>query len=92
MLVLEGIVNVTEKDEFIYHEMMVHVPVFTHPNPKDVLVIGGGDGVVVREILKRSQVKRIDLVEIDPLVVDISKKILAWCECGASGTAFKYFF
>ena len=82
MLVLDGIVNVTEKDEFIYHEMMVHVPVFTHPNPKDVLVIGGGDGGVVREILKHSQVKRLDLVEIDPLVVDISKKYLPGVSAG----------
>ena len=76
MLVLDGIVNVTERDEFIYHEMMVHVPLFTHPLPKDVLVIGGGDGGVVREIAKHSRVKRIDLVEIDPMVVDISKKYL----------------
>ncbi len=92
MLVLDGIVNVTEKDEFIYHEMMVHVPAFTHPNPKDVLVIGGGDGGVVRELLKHSQVKRIDLVEIDPLVVDISKKYLPGVSSGLREPRLNIFF
>jgi spermidine synthase len=76
MLVLDGIVNVADKDEFVYHEMMTHVPLFTHSNPKNVLVIGGGDGGIVREIGKHSQIRQIDLVEIDPAVIDAAKKFL----------------
>jgi spermidine synthase len=76
MLVLDGIVNVAEKDEFVYHEMMTHVPLFTHPNPKTVLVIGGGDGGIVREIGKHSQIRKIDLVEIDPAVISAAKLFL----------------
>jgi spermidine synthase len=76
MLVLDGIVNVADKDEFVYHEMMTHVPLFTHPNPKTVLVIGGGDGGIVREIGKHSQIRQIDLVEIDPVVINASKDFL----------------
>jgi spermidine synthase len=76
MLVLDGIVNVADKDEFVYHEMMTHVPLFSHPNPKTVLVIGGGDGGIVREIGKHSQIKQIDLVEIDSAVISVSKDFL----------------
>lgn len=52
MLILDGMVMTTEKDEFVYHEMVAHVPLFTHPNPENVLVVGGGDGGVIREVLK----------------------------------------
>ena len=52
MLFLDGMVMTSEKDEFVYHEMVAHVPLFTHPNPENVLVVGGGDGGVIREILK----------------------------------------
>ena len=76
MLVLDGIVNVADKDEFVYHEMMTHVPLFTHPNPENVLVIGGGDGGIVREIGKHSQIRQIDLVEIDPEVISAAKHYL----------------
>ena len=76
MLVLDGIVNVADKDEFVYHEMMTHVPLFTHPNPATVLVIGGGDGGIVREIGKHSQIRQIDLVEIDPAVISAAKHFL----------------
>jgi len=76
MLVLDGIINVTEKDEFIYHEMMVHVPIFTHSNPRKILIIGGGDGGIVRELSKHPQINQIDLVEIDPMVVDKCKKFI----------------
>lgn len=82
MLVLDGIVNVSEKDEFIYHEMMVHTPLFTHPNPRTILVLGGGDGGIVRELSKHPQVKKIDLVEIDPMVVDTSKTYLPFVAVG----------
>ena len=69
MLVLYGSIMITEKDEFVYHEMLGHVPLFTHPDPKQVLVIGGGDGGTVREVLKHPQVERTTLVEIDEMVV-----------------------
>lgn len=69
MLVLYGSIMITEKDEFVYHEMLGHVPLFTHPDPKQVLVIGGGDGGTVREVLKHPQVERATLVEIDEMVV-----------------------
>ena len=76
MLVLDGAIQTTEKDEFVYHEMITHVPLFTHPNPENVLVIGGGDGGTIREILKHSSVNKAVLVEIDERVVEISKKFL----------------
>ncbi|GAA3318566.1 hypothetical protein GCM10020331_021890 [Ectobacillus funiculus] len=52
MLILDGMVMTTQKDEFVYHEMVAHVPLFTHPNPENVLVVGGGDGGVIREVFK----------------------------------------
>lgn len=58
MLFLDGMVMTSEKDEFVYHEMVAHVPLFTHPNPENVLVVGGGDGGVIREILKHPSVKK----------------------------------
>ncbi|MGE5371700.1 MAG: polyamine aminopropyltransferase [Solirubrobacterales bacterium] len=69
MLVLYGSIMITEKDEFVYHEMISHIPLFTHPNPKEVLVIGGGDGGTIREALKHPEVERATLVEIDEMVV-----------------------
>ncbi|UFT98983.1 polyamine aminopropyltransferase [Radiobacillus kanasensis] len=76
MLVLDGMVMTTEKDEFVYHEMVAHVPLFTHPSPKHVLVVGGGDGGVIREVLKHKQVEKATLVEIDGKVIEYSKKYL----------------
>ncbi|MHB9143976.1 MAG: polyamine aminopropyltransferase [Symbiobacteriia bacterium] len=76
MLVLDGCVMTTEKDEFVYHEMIAHVPLFTHPNPKDVLVVGGGDGGVIREVLKHASVDRAVLAEIDPKVIERSREWL----------------
>ena len=75
MLVLDNIVETTEVDEFVYHEMMTHVPMYTHPGPKRVLIIGGGDGGVLREVL-RHPVERAVMVEIDEAVVRASKKYL----------------
>ncbi|MFO7965276.1 MAG: polyamine aminopropyltransferase [Desulfobacterales bacterium] len=74
MLLLDGIVQTTEKDEFVYHEMMVHVPMLSHSNPKRILIIGGGDGGVLREVLKHPCVENAHMVEIDPKVVDFSSK------------------
>ncbi len=82
MLVLDGIIQLTERDEFGYQEMMAHVPLFAHPNPETVLVIGGGDGGVLREVGKHSSVTRIDFCEIDPEVIDVSKKYLPGLACG----------
>ena len=69
MLALDGKIQLAESDEFIYHEMFVHVPCFSHPEPENVLVIGGGDGGVVRELLKHSCIEHIDLCELDEEVV-----------------------
>ncbi len=76
MLTLDGMVMTTERDEFVYHEMVAHVPLFTHPNPKHVLVVGGGDGGVLREIIKHPSVEKATLVEIDGKVIEYSKKFL----------------
>ncbi|QAS53267.1 spermidine synthase [Halobacillus litoralis] len=76
MLVLDDMVMTTERDEFVYHEMLAHVPLFTHPSPKKVLVVGGGDGGVIREVLKHSSVEKAVLVEIDGKVIEYSKKYL----------------
>eukprot|EP01083_Nonionella_stella_P178539 631006_1 len=74
VLVLDGVVQFDTNYEHIYHEMMVHVPLFAHPNPQNVLVIGGGDGGCIRELLKHQCVKQIIWVEIDKDVVDLTKK------------------
>ena len=73
-LALDGYMMLTEKDEFIYHEMIVHVPMAVHPNVKKVLVIGAGDGGVIRELCRYETIETIDMVEIDELVVEVSKK------------------
>ena len=71
----------TEKDEFIYHEMIVHVPMAVHPRVRDVLVIGAGDGGVIRELVRYPEIEHIDMVEIDPLVVEVCKKYLPKTAC-----------
>ncbi len=76
MLVLDGIVQTTVKDEYVYHEMITHVPLFTHPNPQKVLVVGGGDGGAVKEILKHPTVERVVLCEIDQEVIEQCRKYL----------------
>ncbi len=75
-LVLDGYIMLTEKDEFIYHEMLVHVPMAVHPNVKKVLVIGAGDGGAVRELVRYPEIERIDLVEIDEEVIKVSMDYL----------------
>ena len=76
ILVVDGDLTLTEKDEFIYHEMIAHVPMAVHPKVRDVLVIGGGDGGVVRELAKYDKIRVIDVVETDPLLVEICRKYL----------------
>ena len=81
MLVLDGMVMTTVKDEFVYHEMVAHPILFTHPNPEHVLVVGGGDGGVIREIMKHPKVKKAVLVDIDGKVIEYSKKYLPTIAC-----------
>ena len=76
VLLLDGLVMTTERDEFFYHEMISHIPMNSHPNPERVLVIGGGDGGTVREVLKHDTVKEVVLCEIDGMVIDACKKYL----------------
>ena len=81
MLFLDGVVMLSERDEFIYHDMISHVPMYVHPNPRSVLVIGGGDGGTVREVLRHPEVVRCKMVEIDGLVVEVSKKFIHQTSC-----------
>jgi spermidine synthase len=76
VLINDGIIMLTERDEFIYHEMIAHVPLFVHPSPQRVLVIGGGDGGTVREVLKHDCVERVVMVEIDEVVVTACRRHL----------------
>ena len=73
VLCLDGVIQMTERDEFAYHEMICHLPLFAHPNPQSVCVVGGGDGGCLREILRHSSVRHVCLVEIDPLVVQVAQ-------------------
>ncbi len=74
VLAMDGIIQLTERDEFCYHEMLAHVPLLTHPDPKSVLIIGGGDGGLLREVLKHEGLETVVIVEIDPTVIELSKK------------------
>ena len=81
VLTLDGNVMLTERDEFIYDEMIVHVPMAVHKEAKDILVIGAGDGGVVRELTRYDRVERIDLVEMDPQVVEACRAYLPSNAC-----------
>ncbi|MCW8831432.1 MAG: polyamine aminopropyltransferase [Gammaproteobacteria bacterium] len=76
VMTLDGVVQTTERDEFIYHEMMAHVPMFAHGNAKKVLIIGGGDGGMLREALRHKNVEQVTMVEIDGAVIEMSKQWL----------------
>ena len=76
LLVLDGSFNVSEKDEFFYHENLVHVPACTHPRPAKALIIGGGDGGAAEELLKHASISSVTLVEIDQAVVDVARAYL----------------
>lgn len=82
MMLLDGIIQFTEYDEFAYQEMLAHLPLFAHPCPERVLVIGGGDGGILREIAKHDCVKHIDICEIDAMVIEASKKFVPSMSCG----------
>ncbi|HEY4345354.1 MAG TPA: polyamine aminopropyltransferase [Parvibaculum sp.] len=83
MMALDGATQVTERDEFIYHEMMTHVPILAHGSAKKVLIIGGGDGGILREAARHKALEKITMVEIDPAVTDFSKQHLAMVSDGA---------
>lgn len=76
ILILDGMIMTTEKDEYVYHEMITHVPLLSHPHPENVLIIGGGDGGAAREVLKHETIQNVDLVEIDEVVIKASKTYL----------------
>ncbi len=81
MLVLDNIIQTTVGDEFVYHEMITHVALNTHPSPKRVLVIGGGDGGAVREIVKHTSIEKVVHCEIDGAVIEVAKKYLPEISC-----------
>jgi spermidine synthase len=74
VMVLDGVIQLTEKDEMSYQEMLTHIPMFSHPEPKQVLIIGGGDGGVLREVVKHTCVEKVTMCEIDGGVPEASKK------------------
>lgn len=76
VMALDGVIQTTEADEFIYHEMLTHVPILAHGAARRVLIIGGGDGGMLREVAKHKSVERITMVEIDGTVVDMCKAFL----------------
>src|SRR5690554_1090746 len=76
VLTLDNIIQLSENDECAYQEMLAHTPLFAHPNPEKVLIIGGGDGGIVREVVRHQGVQSIDLCEIDPQVVEVARKFL----------------
>ena len=81
VLTLDGNVMLTERDEFIYDEMMTHVPMAVHSGIRDILVIGAGDGGVVRELTRYDRVECIDLVEMDPMVLEACRTYLPGNAC-----------
>ncbi|MDR1481971.1 MAG: polyamine aminopropyltransferase [Synergistaceae bacterium] len=80
-LTLDGLMMLTERDEFIYHEMIVHVPMAVNPSARRVLIIGGGDGGTVRELVRYQGIERIDMVDIDEMVVNICREHLPSTSC-----------
>jgi spermidine synthase len=83
VLALDGVIQTTQADEFVYHEMLTHVPLIAHGNPEQVLIIGGGDGGILREVVRHKTVKRIVMVEIDHSVIDLSQQYLPTLSNGA---------
>lgn len=91
-LTLDGYMMLTEMDEFIYHDMIVHVPMAVHPNPKNILVVGAGDGGVARELCKYNCVEHIDLVEIDEKVVEVCKEYLPQTAIGLNDPRISFYY
>lgn len=83
VMALDGAIQTTERDEFIYHEMLAHVPLFSHPAPKRVLIIGGGDGGILREVLRHPGVEQVTQVEIDAAVIALCREYFPAHSAGA---------
>ena len=83
VMMLDGIVQLSTRDEFVYHEMMAHVPLFAHGKAKKTLIVGGGDGGVLREVLKHPEVKSATLCEIDRSVIDLCREHFPDVSAGA---------
>lgn len=81
VMTLDGLLMLTEKDEYVYHEMITHIPMATNPDIKKVLVIGAGDGGTVRELCRYDTIKHIDMVEIDYKVVELAREFLPFTSC-----------
>lgn len=92
VLALDGNVMLTERDEFIYDEMITHVPMSVHPSIKDILVIGAGDGGVVKELTRYESVERIDLVEMDGQVIDACRTYLPENACRLNDSRVHIYF
>nr|XP_040237472.2 spermidine synthase [Anopheles coluzzii] len=89
VLILDGIIQCTERDEFAYQEMISFLPLCCHPNPQRVLIVGGGDGGVAREVAKHPAVLEVHQVEIDERVVELSKQYLPFMACGFESPKLK---
>jgi len=84
VLALDGVIQLTERDEHAYQEMITHIPMHSHPDPKSVLIVGGGDGGVLREVCRHAGVTQITMCEIDPVVCQVAQQFLA----GSTATSF----
>lgn len=92
VLTLDGYVMLTEKDEFIYHEMITHVPMAVNPDIRDVLIIGAGDGGTVRELTRYKTIRHIDMVEIDEEVVNVCREYLPDISCALGDKRLNIFY
>jgi spermidine synthase len=92
ILTLDGLMMVNQKDEFVYHDMIVHVAMASNPDIKNVLVIGGGDGGTVRELTRYDSITHIDMVEIDKLVVDSCLEFIPQTSCKLKEERVSLFF
>jgi spermidine synthase len=92
ILVLDGYLMLTERDEFVYHEMIVHVPMAVHPAARRILVIGAGDGATVRELCRYRDIEQIDLVEIDEMVVQVCRAHLPFTAAALDDSRVRVYF
>lgn len=92
VLALDGFIMVTEKDEYIYHEMITHIPMAVNPDISNVLVIGAGDGGTVRELTRYSHIQNIDMVEIDEMVVEVCREYLPQTACRLSDPRVQLYY
>ncbi|NMC63875.1 MAG: polyamine aminopropyltransferase [SAR324 cluster bacterium] len=91
MFLLDGVIMFTDRDEFCYHEMIAHVPMMSHPKPEKVLIVGGGDGGALREVLKHASVKEAIVCDIDEKVTEMSKEYFPQLACSFSDCRVRVF-